>query len=207
MLFLVFITILTALNSCGQNKSGSKQPVNSSTSDPGVVINGVKWATRNVDYPGTFAARPEDSGMFYQWNRKKAWPATGDEVIGWDSSILTGDTWEKTNDPSPAGWRVPTLDEIEKLLDTDKVSNEWTTQNGVNGRKFTDKTTGNSLFLPAEGYRSNDDGTLYGIGTSGGYWGSAQSDSGGAYVLDFDSDDADWLSYYRFGRSIRAVAE
>ena len=36
----------------------------------GVVINGVRWATRNVDKPGTFAANPEDAGMLYQWNRK-----------------------------------------------------------------------------------------------------------------------------------------
>ena len=31
----------------------------------------------------------EDSGMFYQWNRKKAWSAT-DDVSGWDSNVSTG---------------------------------------------------------------------------------------------------------------------
>jgi len=38
--------------------------------ETGVVINGVKWATRNVDKPGTFVANPEDFGMLYQWNRR-----------------------------------------------------------------------------------------------------------------------------------------
>ena len=40
-----------------------------------VVINGVRWATCNVDAPGNFAANPEDAGMFYQWNRKVGWSA------------------------------------------------------------------------------------------------------------------------------------
>ena len=35
------------------------------SSDPnGVEINGLMWATRNVDKPGTFAENPEDFGMF-----------------------------------------------------------------------------------------------------------------------------------------------
>jgi len=32
--------------------------------DEGVVINGIRWATRNVDAPGTFVDNPEDAGMF-----------------------------------------------------------------------------------------------------------------------------------------------
>ena len=43
----------------------------------------------NVDAPGTFAAKPEDAGMLYLWNRK----------IGWsDSAQLInsngGTTWD-----------------------------------------------------------------------------------------------------------------
>ena len=55
----------------------------------GVRINGIVWATRNVAAPGTFVAKPEDAGMFYQWNRKVAWAPTG-SVTGWDSSMPTG---------------------------------------------------------------------------------------------------------------------
>jgi len=53
--------------------------------------------------------------MFYQWNRKKAWPATG-EVTHWDATIPEGDTWAKANDPCPKGWRVPTPNEISTLI-------------------------------------------------------------------------------------------
>jgi len=34
-----------------------------------VVINGVRWATRNVGARGTFVQNPEDYGDYYQWNR------------------------------------------------------------------------------------------------------------------------------------------
>ena len=169
--FLITTFALAALSANAQT----------ATTDPGVVINDVKWATRNVDAPGTFAAKPEDPGMLYQWNRKTAWSATNPglgivigEAGGWDTTIPTGNTWEKANDPSPAGWKVPTLDDIKKLLDNDKVENkEWTDENGVYGRKFTDKASGNSLFLPAVGSRFYAYGTLNFAGEFGYYWSNA----------------------------------
>ena len=182
----------------------------------GVVINDIRWATRNVDAPGTFAAKPEDAGMFYQWNRKVGWSTTNPLINSnggstWDRNTPTGDTWEKVNDPSPVGWHVPTIQEIRKLLDTDNVSNELAQQNGINGIKFTDKATGNTLFLPAAGYRNNFDGTLYDVGASGFYWSSMQLDSDDAYFLRFDSGSAVWCSYNSYyrgsGLSVRVVAE
>ena len=181
--------------------------------DGWVLINGVKWATCNVDAPGTFAAAPESVGMFYQWNRKVAWSATDPMVNSnggttWDSSVPEGTEWTKANDPSPAGYRVPTFEEIESLLNTTYVTNEWTTQYGVFGRKFTDKSNGNSIFLPAVGYRNGSDGTLYYAGSYGDYWSSTQLDSGSAYDLFFYSNSADWGNGNRkSGRSVRPVAE
>ena len=184
----------------------------SSTTDEGVVINDVKWATRNVDSPETFAANPENTGMFYQWNRKVAWPATGD-VINWDNSNPVGDTWEKSNDPSPVGWRVPTLEEIQKLLDTEKVTNAWTTVNGVNGRKFIDNVTGDSLFLPIAGYRYYRDGPLYDASLSGLYWSSTVYEDENwcqtaAHHLRIRDDQAIWAhNYRRGGFCVRSVAD
>jgi len=186
-------------------------PTNGDNKTIGVEINGVVWAPCNVDAPGTFAAKPEYPGMFYQWNRKKGWPATGD-VTGWDSSIPTGTTWEKANDPSPAGWRVPTLDEIKTLLDTNKVTNEWTTVNGVNGRKFTDRANGKSIFLPAVGFRRND-GTMYltvNNDDTNGYWCGMQLDSSslGANALNFSSYGAiEGWQFKASGFFVRPVAE
>jgi uncharacterized protein (TIGR02145 family) len=170
-----------------------------------------------VSAPGTFAAKPEDAGMLYQWNRKKGWPATGREVTGWDKSRPAGDAWTKANDPSPAGWRTPTFDEMKKLLDEDKVSRIWTTQNGVNGYKFTDKATGNSIFLPAAGcrdnsaaagYSNNSDGTLYEAGTNGYYWSSTEYGGDGGYRLRFNSRGAGWNDGEGFrAYNVRPAAE
>ena len=183
-----------------------------SDDENGVVINGVRWATRNVDKPGTFVAKPEDAGMFYQWNRKIGWSAT-DPLINsnggtrWDDSKPAGSTWEKANDPSPAGWRVPTFDEISTLLDGNKVSHEWTTVNGVNGRRFTDKATGNSVFLPAAGCRYGPMGGLDFV-PSNLYWSSSWFDSMGADCLSFGSVGANWLTIsLSTGCSVRCVKE
>lgn len=181
--------------------------------DGWVLINGVKWATCNVDAPGTFAAAPESAGMFYQWNRKVAWSVTyplqnSNGGTTWDDSTPSGTEWTKANDPSPAGYRVPTFEEIESLLNTTYVTNEWTTQNGVFGRKFTDKSNGNSIFLPAVGYRGSSYGTLYYAGSYGYYWSSAQYDTSNASNLFFSSSRAAWGYYGRgSGLSVRPVAE
>jgi uncharacterized protein (TIGR02145 family) len=193
-------------------------PVNSS--EKGVVINGVRWATRNIDAPGTFAANPEDVGKLYQFNRKKAWPATAGILTGWTSGVITGPGgderarihWEKANDPSPAGWRVPSITELGKLLDANMVNSVWTTQNGVKGYKFTDKATGNSIFLPAAGYRSTyieDDCSLEGVSEIGFYWSSTPSSSFSAYSIGFTirTSAKDVENGRTSGCSIRPVVE
>jgi len=158
-------------SSCSQSAKETKANLSSEAKqekivplcqDEGVVINGVKWATRNVDKPGTFATKPEDLGMLYQWNCRVGWSAT-DPIINsnggtaWNGIIkVTCTIWEKSNDPSPVGWRVPTSEEIKKLLDEEKVNSEWVTENGVEGRRFTDKANGNTIFLPAVYSRDNN---------------------------------------------------
>jgi uncharacterized protein (TIGR02145 family) len=163
------------------------------TTDPGVVINGVTWATRNVDTPHTFVEKPEDNGLFYRWGRLEGWSAT-DPVISttgeteWPSNSWSASMRWQENDPSPVGWRLPSYKEIEEiLLNADKVTYEWTVQNGVNGGRFTDKASGNSIFLPASGYR-NSNGILTNIGTSGCYWTSTPAGGNHADYLDFEGD-------------------
>ena len=184
------------------------------TTETGVVINGVKWATRNVDMPNTFAAKPESAGMFYQWNRKTAWNTTDEEVTGWDNTPTTGTTWESANNPCPKGWRVPTKEELS-LLDTEKVTSEWTTENGISGRRFTDKTTNKSIFLPAAGFRhngsdssDNGDGALHYAGKDGSYWSSTETNTYVTYSLGFCSGYACWDSQAKtHGFSVRCVEE
>ena len=147
--------------------------------EEGVEINGVMWATRNVDAVGTFAASQESSGMFYQWNRKVAWPTTGN-VVGWDVTFPGGTTWSPTNDPSPAGWRVPTKAELEKLLDVTKVDGQPAIVGGVVGRRYTDIATQKSIFLPTTGFRG-ENGAMDGV--LGIYYWSANPNGANGYYL------------------------
>jgi len=153
--------------------------------DPqGVVINGVRWATRNVGAPGAFASSPCDDGGYYQFNKGTTDFLFGDDY--WNSVYANSDTWLPANDPSPAGWRVPTFDEIKKLLDINYVTYEWIDNNGLTGGKFTDKATGNSIFLPAAGWRfSYGGGTLWDVGWMSYYWSSTVYDAVDTYILYF----------------------
>lgn len=204
-----------------------KDPLNGNSNNLGsaidtiVVINGVHWATRNVASPGSFAVNPEDYGMFYQWNCKLGWPATGDigsitasnGATTWSydgyESASSFDTWTLVNDPSPAGYRMPVFAEIQKLLDVNKVTIEWTAKNGVNGRKFTDKSTGNFLFLPASGYRKYNSGELSSTGSFGYYWCSKSYLSTYAYNFILSSSNVNWRQNTprATGLSVRPVAK
>jgi len=191
----------------GCSKNNGDEPKDPSVYDEGVVINGVKWATRNVGAFGKFAAAPESSGMFYQWNRKVAYPATGDVSEIWDDSSPNSN-WDVANDPSPLGWHVPTKTDFDKLLDVSKVDFAWTTENGVFGGLFTDKISYNSIFLPAAGMRHCEDlGTdVTGVGEVGCYW-SSSTDGYRAIHLNFYLSDVLNIMYdnYAYGFSIRPV--
>ena len=82
----------------------------------------------------------------------------------------------------------------------------WTTKNGVNGYEVKSKTNGNSIFLPAAGYRDDDD-----LGSAGGvgyYWSSSldTDDPYGAWDVGFNSGYVSRGSGSRyFGRSVRPV--
>jgi len=169
--------------------------------DEGVVINGVKWATRNVDKSGKFAATPESDGKLFQWNRSKAWDNSSTSLI-WNINYESSTTWKAKNDPCPKGWRVPTYEDLETLFDNN-VSSEWTTQNGVKGNLFTDFDTGNSIFLPAAGKRtySPDD-----VGIVGYYWSSNGNFL--ANYLYFDIYDTEvYVANKGFAFSVRCVSK
>jgi hypothetical protein len=161
------------------------------TTDPGVNINGTIWATRNVAAPGTFADKPEDAGMFYQWGSNVGWssadPLTAtDGNNTWRDLAASSDTWLPENDPCPSGWRVPAMFELEEMEGTHA---DWDTLNNVHGRFYGSGS--NTIFLPAAGSRETSEGGLenndpYWGGRGGRYWSSTnRSGSGYVYMLAF----------------------
>jgi len=99
--FSVTLTMMIPENVNAQNRDTKAY-------DEGVVINGVKWATRNVGAPGsTFVPLPQNYGGLYNW--------------------------KEAQNACPCDWRLPTIEEIESLFD---AGSQWTTLNGINGYIF-----------------------------------------------------------------------
>lgn len=107
-------------------------------------------------------------------------------------------------------WRMPTYSEWTELLTN--CNRTYTTQNGVNGLMVTSTTTGNSIFLPAGGYRM-DGHNLYSDGSSGYYWSSSlyENDPRAAWRFIFGSSYTstrmDYMDSRYYGISVRPVYE
>ena len=68
----------------------------------GMLVRNVCWARGNVDKPGTLVEYPLKVGMLYQWS-SQGWIAT--------NPFLKDDTIISVENPCPAGWRMPTMEE------------------------------------------------------------------------------------------------
>ena len=176
--------------------------------EKGVLINGIRWATRNVGKPEFFTAKPENAGMFYQWNSKVGWSSKDPLVnsIGgsiWDSIGYTGITiaWEKANDPCPTGWRIPTKAELQNLIST---ISSWEQLSGVSGRLFA--IGEQSLFLPAVGGRDYSS-ELNLVGKFGNYWSSDVNDFGASAFTSTEVFSYLYTYNRANGFSVRCVAE
>lgn len=171
----------------------------SATTDEGVVIDGIRWATRNVATPGTFTENPEDFGMFFQWNRKKAWNTSDIDVDNWEQSPSV----ENMNELCPAGWRLPTEEELWSLM---VAGSAWATLGDVPGSVFG--RAPNQIFLPAAGWRDSYDGELNSAGREGSYWGNNENNDGRVLHLWFVRGNMGvaWADKTH-GFSLRCVAE
>ncbi len=110
-----------------------------------------------------------------------------------------------------SGWRMPTDAEWTELRNN--CTWTWTTQNGIAGRRVTARN-GNSIFLPAAGYRSGTN--LYDAGYDGEYWSStlytdaplSEETPPYAWTVVFVSGNVVRLNGSRqLGESIRPVSE
>ena len=181
----------------------------------------VKWATCNVG-----AEKPEDYGDYFAWGEtepKENYDWTTYKYCKGTNKTMTkycnnssysnnGFTDNKTElDPEDdaatvnwgGAWRMPTDEEFTELREQCKWT--WTTQNGVKGYQVVGPN-GNSIFLPAAGYRYG--ASLYRAGSRGYYWSSSLSSSYpyDAYYVDFHSSGVDRSSFDRYnGFIVRPV--
>lgn len=146
---------------------------------------GTLWATMNIG-----ASSPEDYGDYFAWGETEgrtyfSWRSykwcMGNEttltkycyynIYGYYGFEDNKKELDYEDDAAyvnwgPA-WRIPSMEQLDELINSEYTTTEWTTVNGVNGRKITSKTNGNAIFLPAAGWRSQD---LLRGGSDGLYW-------------------------------------
>lgn len=181
----------------------------------------VKWATCNVgannpeDYGDYFAWGETTTKTTYNWSTYKYCNGSYNTLTKYNNSSSYGSVDNKTeldlsDDVARANWggswRMPTDAEWTELRE--QCTWTWTTQNGVYGRKVTSKTNGNSIFLPAAGYR--DGSSLTDAGSGGYYWSSSlcMDYPDGAWYVNFNSSSVHRYKNFRsryYGRSVRPV--
>ena len=146
---------------------------------------GTLWATCNIG-----ASKPEEFGLYFAWGETKG--HTSDTSDGHKFEIKNY-KWSDFNSKYPkllkyrinrnsiadkkvldpeddaatvnwgSKWQIPSLEQIKELCDSTYTTAEWTTLNGVNGRKITSKKNDNWIFLPAANI-------IITAGSSGIYW-------------------------------------
>ncbi len=184
----------TPANNGGSSGSGDSgydsgiTPTGTQAIDLGLP-SGILWANMNVGatteegYGQYFAwgettgyGSDTNDGHFFNWYRYK-W-GTDTSLKKYCSSTQNGTVDNKTvlelsDDAARAiwggDWRMPTSEEFKELLDN--TTQERTTVNGINGIRLTSKINGNSVFLPASGYRKDYEIKLYESGAY--YWTSS----------------------------------
>ena len=163
---------------------------------------GLYWASCNVG-----ATTPEGYGYYFAWGEtdsKKdySWATYKYANVGefyhhkftkYCTDASSGDNGfidnktvlEPEDDAATANWgdvwRMPTDAEWTELRE--QCTWTWTAQNGVNGYQVASKTNGNSIFLPAAGFRDGNAAPY--VAGRRGYYGSSS-------LLENSSDDI-WI--------------
>ena len=174
----------------------------------------VKWATCNVgatspeDYGDYFAWGEVEPKEFYVWSNYK-YSIGETQMLKYSPRIDHNTELDIDDDVAIVNWgdswRIPTYEELMELR-TNCVW-RWINKNGIEGYCIIGKN-GNSIFLPAAGYKYEDN--LESEGWEGYYWASSLyiSYPNSAYALYFDSDYVSWYNNHRcYGQSIRPVCK
>ena len=172
----------------------------------------VKWATCNIG-----ANSPEEYGNYYAWGEVSPKSSYSWSTYKWcngssssitkyctsssDGTVDNKKQLEYSDDAAAINWggqwRMPTQQEFTELRE--KCTWSWTTKNGVKGYVITGRN-GNSIFLPAAGYKEYS--SLCSTGSIGDYWSKDLNNP----VLRIESGLYESKNYSRYyGHTIRAV--
>ena len=193
----------------------------------------VKWASWNLG-----ATKPEEYGGYYQWAGTEDVSDTSiyldltncpyhigaDDKTGWTKYVSSAypSYWSGEGSPDSikflnsgddaasvnlgGKWRMPRQSEVEELLTY--CTTKWTIRKGVRGRTFTSTINGNSIFLPAAGFRDGD--YLGAEGSYGYYWSSSRvkqyPNEAQRILINSEKASIQYIARY-LGLSVRAVTD
>ena len=180
---------------------------------------GKLWADRNIG-----AITPEATGLYFAWGETVGYKDAADRNTklgltgGFDytasqatgANSISADLTD-SNDAAVQnlgnGWRMPTKAELQELCNN--TNHEWTTVNGVAGRKFTNKNNSSKyIFMPACGIYSSNGTQLSKYGDTGYYWSSTHSAYSSAYFTYFKSSIVNTIENTRYwGMSVRPIQD
>ncbi len=180
---------------------------------------GTLWATCNLG-----AASPADCGDYFAWGEAATkaiynwdtyvWYKGDRGIVGYskqDNKVGLGAADDAVTANWGSAWRMPTFEEIQELLNEEHCTWTWVARTNskgepINGYEVKSKANGNSIFLPAAGYRYGS--SLFDACCGGYYWASSLylSYPYGAYCLAFGPEERNWDWYGRgIGHPVRAV--
>lgn len=192
-------------------------PIAASAQSPVDLGLSVRWADRNVGasspegYGDHFAFGETEPKDIYTWKTYKLSEGTFDSLTKYCTREAYGTVdgltvLEPSDDAATVNcgreWRTPTKEEWNELV----RECDWTWVSDGGGYMVRSRRNGNSIFLPAGGFRVESDHHYFTC--DGLYWSSTVCEEVpyDAYRLYFGSDYI-YVRYYGrfFGRNVRAV--
>ncbi len=179
------------------------------SADPVTDGRSIDWTTCPFWVSGTTYSHDIKFNKYVPTGKESYWGGEGnpdDERVLKAADDAATQNWGSS-------WKIPTKEDFERLINTDNCKWDWTDDyngTGISGYIVTGKKTGytgNSVFLPAAGYRLGD-ASVFDQGSYGYYLSSSlfSDDPFGSWSMDFISTDARMSGNYRYcGQSVRAV--
>ncbi|WP_407405273.1 hypothetical protein [Sodaliphilus sp.] len=171
----------------------------------------VKWAYANLDLDGEnleSAPYVENGNALYGWadpTGRQHSTSLNDYPAGvnWPPNNVSGTEYDIVKANWGGEWRLPTDEEMKELMNL--CTWTWETVNEAHGYRVTGPN-GNSIFLPASGWRYGNDADAQGV--SGNYWSgtlSTDNNNSGRSISFNSLIKGNGYSQRMYGFSVRPV--
>ena len=146
----------------------------------------------------------------YKWLRNDAFTNYRNAFVKYRNGGMVLDILDLEDDAANVNmggdWHIPTPSQIHELIN--ETTSDWIKMDNVNGRLFTSKKNGKSIFIPAAGLAW--DGSVANRGDYGNVWSSMLSSGNvdyGQYLIFYSGDASLSVNDRYSGFSVRGVID